>query len=323
MSELAVSHLDSDRLDLLKRTICKGASTEELELFAAVCNRTGLDPFARQIYAVRRWDNRLGREIQQTQVSIDGFRLVAQRSGEYAGQTPVQWCGQDGQWRDIWLGEHIPAAARVGVYRRGFAEPCYAIALWSEYVQTKKDGSPTGMWSRMPTLMLAKCAEALALRKAFPAELSGLYSEDEMGQADNDAQPTPKAIPEPKAKAVSPAAMRQMTREERRADTEALLSPTPKALPVEIPIDGGSDQVAIEPPNSVTLTPKSTKIAKIPDSAWWRVDVDHDEKPFAVNDSQIADAIEASIAFNATVRAFYSMAGTKRVIVDLEEVGHG
>ena len=120
---------------------------------------------------------------------------------------------------------------------------------------------------------------------------------------------------------------RQMTREERRADTEALLSPTPKALPAaaepEIPIDGGSDRVAIEPPNSVTLTPKSTKIAKIPNSAWWRVDVDHDEKPFAVNQTAIADAIEASLAFNATVMAFYEMAGTKRVIMKLEEVGHG
>ena len=121
---------------------------------------------------------------------------------------------------------------------------------------------------------------------------------------------------------------RQMTREERRADTEALLSPTPKALPPaaaepEIPIDGGSDRPIIEPPNSVTLTPKATKIAKIANSAWWRVDVDHDEKPFAVNQTAIADAIEASIAFKATVRAFYKMAGTKRVIVKLEEVGHG
>lgn len=121
---------------------------------------------------------------------------------------------------------------------------------------------------------------------------------------------------------------RQMTRDERRADTEALLSPTPKALPPaaaepEIPIDGGSDRPIIEPPNSVTLTPKSTKIAKIPNSAWWRVDVDHDEKPYAVNQTEIADAIEASIAFNATVLAFYEMAGTKRVIVKLEEVGHG
>lgn len=146
---------------------------------------------------------------------------------------------------------------------------------------------------------------------------------------------------------------RQMTREERRADTEALLSPTPKALPPaadtvvlekrhlakdssgsvspalaselggEIPIDGGSDRPILEPPNSVTLTPKATKIAKIANSAWWRVDVDHDDKPFAVNQTAIADAIEASIAFKATVRAFYEMAGTKRVIVKLEEVGHG
>jgi phage recombination protein Bet len=317
MSELAVSHLDSDRLDLLKRTICKGASNEELDLFVAVCNRTGLDPFARQIYAVRRWDDRLQREVQQTQVSIDGFRLVAQRSGEYAGQTPVQWCGQDGQWRDIWLGEQIPAAARVGVYRRGFAEPCYAIAMWSEYVQTKKDGKPTRMWSRMPTLMLAKCAEALALRKAFPAELSGLYSEDEMGQSDNDAQSTPKAIPEPKAKAVSPAQMRSMTPEERKEDVRRLLSSgreddAPKAAPA------ANADVFVIPPTARIAAVKTTNGNTV-----WRLDLDGRDEPIAVRDPAIMSGIEANIAFSEPThcRLAYDAVSKREVVVELVRGG--
>lgn len=141
------------------------------EAFLAHCRRTQLDPIARQIYAIHR-DGKWG-----IQVSIDGARLIAERSQKYEGQTPVQWTGDGKTWVDVWLDQKPPAAARVGVYRTGFREPMVAVANFSAYAA----GGP--MWQKMPALMLGKCAEMLALRKAFPQDLSGLYSSEEMDQA--------------------------------------------------------------------------------------------------------------------------------------------
>ena len=147
-----------------------------VEAFLQHCRRTQLDPIARQIYAICR-KGRWG-----IQISIDGARLIAERSGKYAGQTPVEWTGDGQTWTQVWLDRQPPAAARVGVHRSDFREPLYAVANFQAYAA----GGP--MWDKMPALMIGKCAEMLALRKAFPQDLSGLYSTEEMDQAGEPQQ---------------------------------------------------------------------------------------------------------------------------------------
>lgn len=168
------------KLDLIKQQIARGATDEELALFLYVAKRAGLDPLARQIYCIKRWDTTLNREVMSTQVSIDGLRLIADRTGRYApGRAPT--------FEDR-NGKPYSATSYVMKYVQGTWLEVAATAHYNEYAQTKKDGTPTRMWAEKPRIMLAKCAEALALRRAFPAEMSGLYTGDEMGTTDT---PTP------------------------------------------------------------------------------------------------------------------------------------
>lgn len=151
--------------------------------FFHLCQVTHLDPFKRQIYLVER----RGKYTPQT--SIDGFRLIRDRSKVYDGDETL-WCGPDGVWVDAWLDpENPPVAAKFSLYIKGRARPVVAVALWREYVQTKGDGSVTQMWDTKRAHMLAKVAEALAIRKAFPDDTGGLYTDDEMDQAANAYEP--------------------------------------------------------------------------------------------------------------------------------------
>lgn len=186
LSLIPEGHSPAVYLDLIKTQVLgvdrqgNARSDEDLMLFLYTCKRTGLDPLVNQIYAVFRWDSRLGKEKMTIQTGIDGMRLIAQRTGEYAGQDDASYLPEDES-------SQVPIKATVTVYKAmgGARVPFTATARWAEYIQLDKQGKPMGLWGKMPYLMLAKCAEALALRKAFPNELSGIYAREEMGQADN------------------------------------------------------------------------------------------------------------------------------------------
>jgi phage recombination protein Bet len=156
---------------LLRRTVTAQLSEDEHALFVLACDHGDLDPFARQIYHARE----RGQFI--IQATIDGLRLSAERTGQYTGQLGPEWCGPDGIWKEIWTETTPPTAARVGIRRADFADPIWGKALYSEFYQD------TEFWRGMPTNQLAKCAEALGFRKAFPAKFSGLYTPEEMDKA--------------------------------------------------------------------------------------------------------------------------------------------
>jgi len=159
-----------EQKQLIASTIAPGCSADELRLFGLACQRTGLDPFSKQIYAIKRGGK------MTIQVSIDGLRSIAERTGELDGSESF-WCGEDGEWQDVWLSSKAPAAAKTIIHRRGASHPFVGVARFADY------NAGQGLWSKMPATMIAKCSEALALRKAFPADLSGVYSGEEMDQA--------------------------------------------------------------------------------------------------------------------------------------------
>ncbi len=173
--------------DVAKRSLTANSggtiSQAEFDYFLAVCSIRGLNPLLREAHLIK--DNSGAINVQ---VGIDGFRALAEDTGQYAGQTPVEYeyaprdpaftirVAVGREYRDIgWAGR--PSYARVGVYRAGAAEPFYGESWIEEDFNGNAD---TGMWRRRPHTMLAKVAEARACRRAFPRSLSGVYAEGEL-----------------------------------------------------------------------------------------------------------------------------------------------
>ncbi len=168
-----ITRFNPEQIDLIKRTVAHGTTDDELKLFLYMASRTGLDPFARQIYAIKR------KGKMTIQIGIDGYRVIADRTGSYApGREPAFNYDDEGKLR--------AATAYVKKLVGSTWHEVAATAHWHEFYPG--DGDIGFMWRRMPHTLLAKVAECQALRRAFPAELSGLYSNEEMVQADSESE---------------------------------------------------------------------------------------------------------------------------------------
>jgi len=180
--------LSRAQIELIKTQVAKGATDDELKLFITVCRNAKLDPFVRQVHFVKRWDSKLGRDVGIIQVGIDGFRSIAEMSERYAGSDDAVYKDEHEEtlYKEV---IKLPGSATVTVYKlmdNGERYPFTATARWSEYYPGDRQGY---MWRKMPFGQLGKCAEALALRKAFPKLLSGLYAPEEMDQGGASADP--------------------------------------------------------------------------------------------------------------------------------------
>ena len=199
LEQQQVDHFTTDQVELIKRTICAESSDDELKLFLHVAKKSKLDPFAKQIHAVKRYTK--NGPVMSIQVGIDGYRLIAHRTGLCAGISDATFTHKmDTNGKPL----RVIDSATVIVKKVVAGTVCEfaATAYWDEYAPyyfDKRQGidALSAMWKQRPKGQLAKCAEALALRKAFPNELSGLYTEEEMQRADAEAEKEEEIITRP------------------------------------------------------------------------------------------------------------------------------
>ena len=183
----AAPAVTAEQRELIKTTIARGATDDELRLFLYDCARQGVHPLDKLIHFTKRG----GRYTPVT--SIDLMRTRAAETNEYAGSDDATFEAFDD--------DGPPVSATVTVYRltQGQRFAYTATARWREYTPGELAGP---LWQKMPHTMLAKCAEALALRKAFPRQLAGLYAAEELDQA--EAGPLPPKAPRPPLPAPPP-----------------------------------------------------------------------------------------------------------------------
>jgi phage recombination protein Bet len=172
-NDTALAIWTPEEVTTIRSVIAPGLTEPEFLFFAQVCRATGLNPLMNQIHAIKRYDGATGGQKLTIQTSIHGLRLIADRTKCYAP-------GRSATFETDIDGHLIAATAFVKKHAGGEWHEVSDTAYWDEYVQTRKDGKPAALWASKPHVMLAKCAESLALRRAFPAEMAGLYTDDEM-----------------------------------------------------------------------------------------------------------------------------------------------
>ncbi|OBK22530.1 recombinase RecT [Mycobacterium asiaticum] len=251
----------------------------DLMLFSHVCQKTGLDPFRREIYMIGRNTQVTRYEkvdpndpesnqrkvtryetVYTIQTGIQGFRKrareLAEEKGDRLGFDGPYWCGEDGVWKEVWPETEKPVAAKYIVFRNG--EPVPAVTHFAEYVQTVKvDGNtvPNSMWSKMPRNQIAKCAEALAIQRAYPDELSGVVLEDAAQVIDSDGQII-RETQRPPARARGAAALRDRAKAETQPGTQAAAADQPVTTETA---DSGAAESTHEPASAAAPNQMSTQ----------------------------------------------------------------
>lgn len=187
--------LNTDEVAIIKNSVAKGASDQELQFCLTVARRYRLDPFKQQIWFVRRWskdaDNGHGGKgghIWTPQVGINGLLFAAARDHKASfGSVSLPEYGQI-----VKTGSTMaPEWAKVSVWKKGEPEPTVAQAWWSEYAPSDLADAP--FWRKMPRRMIAKCATALAIRQAYP-DLGGLYIPEECERMNEEVSPNGRRL---------------------------------------------------------------------------------------------------------------------------------
>lgn len=171
---------------LLLNTVAKGATETEFLMFLEFCKSTGLNPFKKEIWFVKTAQG------VQMMTGINGFLTIANNHPQFDGME-VSLDEQDGKL--------ISATAKV--FRKDRKYPSCATVYLNEYFKPSKYGN--GMWEKMPRVMLQKVAKSVALREAFPQELNGMYTQEEMPPEYSIQGPKPFTMLEKNAVEVSPA----------------------------------------------------------------------------------------------------------------------
>lgn len=178
--------ISEDEMAVIREMIAPTLTPSELELFFHECARIGTHPLDRSLIPIKFEGE--GKAKLTFITTIDLYRSIAEDTGLYRGQGPVAYGPLSIQLPPadkFSPSKSAPEWATAEVRRldpdTGSVFTVAATAFWDEYYPG--DGLRGGMWRKLPRGMLGKCAEALALRKAFPKKLAQLYTNDEMDQA--------------------------------------------------------------------------------------------------------------------------------------------